>query len=317
MFTTEATWERPTRAPARYSSRRDRPGLARAISATVADWLTVTSSSTPSEPMMMPASSSPRRSRPGSATHRIRSSSPTEPVRWATPAASDPEHAGDHQRAEGAEHRDGGPHAHAVHQVHDDEDDHGGAGHGDQQRRMTGDDPRQHEEDQQDEAGGQPCEGRQAAQPTEPDDRHREQTRQQQQGLTSLVVGDVVATHGGIGGVEADEQDDLVPDRYHGGARPIRHCGGDDLPGVRPFADLDRHLPAALATERRLLVRALAGVDLDHGPVIVGAPTSVLGHLWSRGHSSTNATTVAHTNGTMTPVRTRRTRADAGITPSS
>ena len=64
MFTADATWSRPIRIAAANSAPGPMPGLARCSSHTALVWVTVTSSSTPSAPMITPASSSPRASTP-------------------------------------------------------------------------------------------------------------------------------------------------------------------------------------------------------------------------------------------------------------
>ena len=62
MLTTDATCARPIRSPAPIRSDRLAAGFAADSSQTAADWVTVTSSSTPSAPMTSPATTSPCRS---------------------------------------------------------------------------------------------------------------------------------------------------------------------------------------------------------------------------------------------------------------
>ncbi len=62
MFTAEATWSRPIRMAAANSAPGPSAGFARRSSHTALVWVTVTSSSTPSAPMIIPASSRPRAS---------------------------------------------------------------------------------------------------------------------------------------------------------------------------------------------------------------------------------------------------------------
>jgi hypothetical protein len=60
VFTVDEMWSRPMRNALRYSWPRVRSGWAEFSSHTADTWVTVTSSSTPSDPTTMPASRMPR-----------------------------------------------------------------------------------------------------------------------------------------------------------------------------------------------------------------------------------------------------------------
>ncbi|CAM5633688.1 hypothetical protein SGLAM104S_04165 [Streptomyces glaucescens] len=90
MLTTEAMWSRPIRMAARYRPRQPIAGLASCSSHTAEVCVTVTSSSTPSEPMMTPASSRPLMSIDGYSPWIRPVLSSVLPVSAAQPMSSEP-----------------------------------------------------------------------------------------------------------------------------------------------------------------------------------------------------------------------------------
>ena len=184
---------------ARYNAGASKSLLARRNSHTAATWVTVMSSSTPSDPMMMPPKSRPWRLTLAAVADRKAASSSARPVSL---VACTKNHASVAMSARlasvprtatvraGVE-----PTGDVEHHEHDESR----PDQSDGDRAVPVQDGRDHEPHERDEAGGERREGAHSAHATEDHRGAGEQNRQQQNREVTVVIGEVIRAAAAVG----------------------------------------------------------------------------------------------------------------------